>query len=392
MQATVTPAAEMRAQLGAHSPREIVASGLTEQDLQRLSTRGFRVETSSAGRIGPKLVRLQIPRGHSLEQARYAVREVNGSATTELDYLYFLDGEASCTSGDCSRRQSVGWRAAQAIACGTVGKIGLIDTRIDLQDPSLTGRDIEVVVARRSDTRPADAGHGTAVAALLVGQGDLSGLVPEAALVAADAFYRGPDDERARTDVVTLVQAIEMLAEKGVQVINLSLSGPDSPILRQAVAAALQAKIVLVAAVGNEGPHAPASYPAAYDGVIAVTAIDREGNIYPRANQGAYVDLSAPGVDLVLAGGGGGQALRSGSSYAAPFATAAAAQLLGFMPDLPPARIRSVLATYSVDLGAPGRDPVFGDGLVQVGALCRAAETRFALSGRGMEQMPAAKP
>ena len=87
----------------------------------------------------------------------------------------------------------------------------------------------------------------------------------------------------------------------GVAVINLSLAGPDNPILERAISDASTAGIPLVAAVGNAGPRSVPLFPAGYDAVVAVTAIDRNERIYRRAVQGPHVDLAAPGVSIPTA-------------------------------------------------------------------------------------------
>ena len=83
--------------------------------------------------------------------------------------------------------------------------------------------------------------------------------------------------------------------------------------------------VVFVAAAGNGGPDAPAGYPAAYDEVIAVTAVDRKGGNYDHANRGTYIDVAAPGVQIWTALPDGEEGLLSGTSFAAPFVTAVAA-------------------------------------------------------------------
>ena len=101
-----------------------------------------------------------------------------------------------------------------------------------------------------------------------------------------------------RSDVLSLVMAIEALTARGVKVINLSLAGPANPLLQRAIDVASAAGVIIVAAAGNEGPAAGPAYPAAYSGVIAVTAVDRNLAVYRRANRGDYVDIAAPGVEV----------------------------------------------------------------------------------------------
>jgi subtilisin family serine protease len=175
----------------------------------------------------------------------------------------------------------------------------LIDTGINLEHEALKEQAIEVVPRPASHADASLRDHGTAVAALLVGRPDSQtpGLLPQAKIVAVEAFYRdgGTAD---RTDVTSLVDAIEALAKRGVRVMNLSLSGPANAMLQKAIEAAQAKGIVIIAAVGNNGAGAQPSYPAAYPGVVAVTAVDQKLNVYRRATRGAYVDLSAPGVDV----------------------------------------------------------------------------------------------
>ena len=119
----------------------------------------------------------------------------------------------------------------------------------------------------------------------------------------------------------------------------------------------------IVAAVGNAGPAAPPLFPAAYDGVAAVTAVDGEHQVYRRANRGDHVDFSAPGVDVLAATPGGGYATVSGTSFAAPFVTALiatreATQLSGVDVEIE-------LQREAMDLGREGFDPVYGYGLAR---------------------------
>jgi len=128
---------------------------------------------------------------------------------------------------------------------------------------------------------------------------------------------------------------------------------------------------VIVAAAGNNGAAAEPSYPAAYPGVVAVTAVDRDLNVYRRATRGPYVDLSAPGVNVWTASAQGNGMLRTGTSYAVPFVSAAAGLVLASNPELDAKAVRARLEESARDLGQPGRDPIFGFGLIQMAGLCK---------------------
>jgi subtilisin family serine protease len=194
-------------------------------------------------------------------------------------------------------------------------------------------------------------------------------LLPQAKIVAVDAFYRdgGTAD---RTDVTSLVDAIEALAKRGVRVMNMSLSGPANAMLQKAIEAAQAKGIVIIAAAGQNGAGGETPYPGAYPGVVAVTAVDQDLKVYRRATQGKYVDLSAPGVNIWTASAQGSGALRTGTSYAVPFVSAAAGLLLASNPELETKVVQSRLEEHTRDLGKPGWDPTFGFGLIQMAGLC----------------------
>ena len=186
--------------------------------------------------------------------------------------------------------------------------------------------------------------------------------MPQASLIAVDAFHKSGKDERA--DAYALIEALDYLAAQDVQVINLSLAGPFNSAVAGQVTRLDQQGIVLVAAAGNGGPSAKPAYPAAHAPVIAVTAVDRRGQVYRRANRGAHIDLAAPGVEVWTAASIRGAKTQTGTSYAAPFVTAAVALMLQKEPGLTPAQVRARLQAATRDLGPKGPDEVFGHGLV----------------------------
>jgi subtilisin family serine protease len=135
-------------------------------------------------------------------------------------------------------------------------------------------------------------------------------------------------------------------------------------------AAAQQA--LIIAPAGNKGPSAPPAYPGAYEDVIAVTATDSDDRVYVEANQGGYVALAAPGVDILVLQTEGDTALISGTSYAAAHAAGVASLMLGYDPQLTADGVRTALEQSAVDLGRPGKDQMFGAGLVSAAGAMRA--------------------
>jgi minor extracellular protease Epr len=119
---------------------------------------------------------------------------------------------------------------------------------------------------------------------------------------------------------------------------------------------------VLVAAAGNGGPAAAPAYPAAYPGVIAVTAVDEQGRVYRRANRGGYIAFAAGGVHVENRYSKASSATVSGTSFAAPRVAAEIASRLAAQPRPEVQQVLDRLHSEAVDLGEAGRDPVYGWG------------------------------
>lgn len=238
-------------------------------------------------------------------------------------------------------------------ACGHPARIGLIDTALNSDHAAFQGRQLHSRDFLVAGAEPAAPDHGTGIAALLIGaaESDYAGLLPNAVLYAAAVFESRAG--RTLTNSERVVQALNWLLENNVEVINLSLAGPANRILELAITRTLQQHIGLVAAAGNNGPDALPVYPAAYPGVVAVTAIDAGLKVYQRANRGEYISFAAPGVDVWTAASASGS-YQTGTSVAAPFVTAALA-----LAEL------EYLQQHARDLGEPGRNHVFGYGLLQ---------------------------
>ena len=144
--------------------------------------------------------------------------------------------------------------------------------------------------------------------------------------------------------------------------------------LAAAIGQSLREGMIIVAAAGNDGADAPPAYPAAYPGVIAVTAVGTDLKPYQRANHGKYISLSAPGVHIWTAAANGKGAFESGTSFAAPYVTAVAATLLRSAG--PEARAGDLLKAIPVKaLGGEDTSPIYGRGLALAPANCGSTQT-----------------
>lgn len=200
-------------------------------------------------------------------------------------------------------------------SAAATGRLGLIDTALDRDHPGLSRLHITVEDFVTLDgNRP--LAHGTGVASIL-DRASSDGLQ----VYAASVFFLG-DKGQTGASTASLVKAIDWMLANRVPVINFSLTGPPDRALEQMIGLCDERGVLVVAAVGNGGPAAAPSYPAAYDGVIGVTAVDHAGSVYRWANRGSYVDIAALGVGVEIALPGGGWTHDSGTSLAAPLVSA----------------------------------------------------------------------
>jgi subtilisin family serine protease len=132
--------------------------------------------------------------------------------------------------------------------------------------------------------------------------------------------------------------------KNGGRLFNLSFTGPRDPSVEQIIRIAEGKGAVFIAAAGNGGPSAPAAFPAAYDTVVAVTAVDSRDKLYERANRGSYIALAAPGVDILAPAPKRGYELSSGTSLAAAHVSGIVALMMERKPGLRSADIRRLLA------------------------------------------------
>lgn len=293
--------------------------------------------------LGGTLLQLRSPNGETLPTALTAIHSLAPDAAASANHVYRLaDGPSPPPLAPRPLASPASPRPAAAV-------VGIIDSLVDPSYPGLGGK----LLGTQSFAPglPPDASHGTAVAMLLA-QGSVR-------VLAANVFSLDGQGE-AGTSTGTIVTGLDWLLSRGVRIINMSLEGPMDPVLGEAIRRAEAKGCVIVAAAGNLGPAAPPSYPAAFPGVIAVTAIDRDDHIYRYANSGDYISFAALGVDVVTALPPNAQHLDSGTSFAAPVVAALVARLAG--PADTPATIMAALQARAQHLGTPGRNPVFGYG------------------------------
>jgi len=340
----------------------LLASGLDADALEAALALGFRLRSRERlAALDLQLVTLEPPLGVDPERAARMLTARFPGVVVDFDHAYAPQGTASLeTCDDCWPRRLVAWPPAPR--CRASGPLALLDGAPRVDHPALAGA--RLTVHRLADAPATE--HATALALLLVGRG--IGLVPEAALHAVAVYRSTPWGPRA--GVRDLVRGLDLALRHRVRVALMPLAGPPNRLLALALRRARARGLLAVAAAGNGGPYAPPAHPAALPETVAVTAVDRRLAPWPAAGRGPHLDFAAPGVALPLSGADGRPFRASGTSFATPFVAAALA--LGPAAGFPrPDALLAELARQAVDLGAPGRDPVFGHGLVRPPGPCR---------------------
>lgn len=226
-------------------------------------------------------------------------------------------------------------------------RVAVIDTGVDIKNPQLTravdaksgvnlipknlkdenGNKIE----RGKENGTTDTvGHGTKVAGIIAarpakGTGFV-GLAPDATIIPIQQ-----NDADGNGTAGTLAAAINYAVQSGADVINISQDTANAveptPVLKQAVDNALAEEIVVVASAGNDGlgGNVKKTYPASYDGVLAVASSDRNNERAYFSQSGEFVGIAAPGVDMISTVPGGGHCADNGTSFSAPYVAGIAA-------------------------------------------------------------------
>lgn len=260
--------------------------------------------------------------------------------------------------------------AARQHTSGNGVVIGMIDTPVDIDHESLHSAIERIDLIPAGDE--ANRLHGTEIAGVMISRNPRIGIAPDARLVAISAFSTNPQNPQERRSNSGLVaKALQIAMDRGVNVLNLSFAGKPDPVVDRLVEAAMQRGITVVASAGNGGPHAPAAYPAAIPGVIAVTAVDKGEQVFNNANRGDYIDLAAPGVGILTTAPRGSFHVSSGTSLATAHVSGAIALLKSMNPSFNPATLNQT----AIDLGKPGYDPEYGYGLISL-------ERSMAMTGR----------
>jgi subtilisin family serine protease len=324
--------------------------------LERIASQEFRLIDSTIG-----LFRIIDQRPLDIVRTEFAADIGGGVKSVQLNFRYVLqDQKRSMTEGDAAQYAVAQLRLPQAhqLVRGMNVTIAVIDSGVDVKHPELVNSIADSYDALGSKEGPHV--HGTGIAGAIVAHGKLMGSAPEARLLAIRAFGSGANGAESTSYVI--LKGLDYAAEHGAQIINMSFAGPKDPLIERGVAATASRGILMVAAAGNAGAKSPALYPAANPNVIAVSGTDAQEKLFAASNRGVHISIAAPGADIFLPAPDEKYQITSGTSFSAAYVSGVAALMLERNPALKPIDLRAILERTARDLGAPGRDELFGFG------------------------------
>ena len=240
--------------------------------------------------------------------------------------------------------------------------IAVVDSGVDEAHKEFKNNNLKTFDATGSGNSPHL--HATAMISAISARDQLTGVAPNATILSISAFRSVSNS--AQADTYSIVKAIEFAIAEGAQIINMSFAGPRDPAIERVLNAARQRGIITIAAVGNAGPKSPPLYPAADPSVIAVTATDENDRVFRGANQGGYVSIAAPGVNILAAAPGDTYQFSTGTSIAAAHVSGIVALMLELNPQLTPDAVRDVLAKSATRSTKPMKDTQLGWGVVNL--------------------------
>lgn len=322
--------------------------------LERLQSQNFPL-------IGSTIGLFRVTDRRAVDAVSRELATEAGVRSVQPNFRYVLqEQKAELTEGDPAQYAvaKLHLPQAHALARGANVTVAVIDSGIDVNHPELANS-----IAASFDALGSKEGphvHGTGIVGAIVAHARLIGSAPAARILAIRAF--GVASNGAESSSYVILKGLDYAAAHGAQIVNMSFAGPKDALIERGIAAMAAKGIVMVAAAGNAGAKSPPLYPAANANVIAVSATDAHDKLFSASNRGGYIAVAAPGVDIFLPAPDNKYQMISGTSFSAAYVSGLAALMLERNPALKPDEIRATLMKTARDLGAPGRDDLFGAG------------------------------
>ncbi len=249
--------------------------------------------------------------------------------------------------------------------------LAILDTGIDPNHADISGRLIEGFNAFDETNNANDGnGHGTHVA------GIAAAVTNNVTGIAGISWYNSVMpvkvlDDNGQGSLFEIAAGIRWATDNGAKVINMSLGDSQSSnILHEAIRYAYERDVLLIAASGNDNVPTP-MYPAAYEEVLAVSAVDHRSTKAIFSNYGNHIDVAAPGHHIPSLFPGGEYVFMSGTSMAAPHVAGLGALIRSIRTDLTHLEVMEIIRQTADDLGPVGFDPFYGYGQINVATALR---------------------
>lgn len=257
---------------------------------------------------------------------------------------------------------------------GTSLLVGILDTGVNASHPDLDGK---ISASANSDYLTDQIGHGTEVAGIIAARTNnnqgIAGIAWNTKLLPIRIT-----DEDGVARVSTVVSALDEAYASGVKIIQISLSTNQfSQTLKNAIQEANDRGILIVSTSGNTGVE-ELRFPAAFDNVVGVGAVNQNKIKESYSTTGEHVSLVAPGASIYTTSLNSGYAAVTGTSFAAPQIAGAAALVWSIAPELTNEEVRQVLFDSAEDLGDKGKDKLYGYGLLNTQKAVQLAKAKVA--------------
>lgn len=261
----------------------------------------------------------------------------------------------------------------------TVGSpliVGILDTGVDVKHPDLTGK---VLGGEKEGDLTDVIGHGTEVAGIIAADTNNTQGIAGVSWNAKVLSIKVTNDI-GQAKVSSVVAALNEAYKKGAKIVQISLSTNQfSQVLKNAIKEAHDKGMLIISTGGNSGLE-EMRYPAAFDGVIGVGAVDRAGVRESYSTFGEHINLVAPGSFIYTTSKNLDYREVNGTSFAAPQVAGTAALVWSLAPDLTNNEVREILFNSANDLGQPGNDKEYGHGLLNSEAAVELAKSQLLTS------------
>lgn len=368
-------------------------AGITPNQVQR-AVAGIRFrDRIPLTALGRTILRFDITDGSSVLEKTLSLRLAGFAGKPDA---LWTGAALSVTEGGAAlhyERTAVRLDSSVVKAGGAGVRVALIDSGLDTKHRSLASAKIQTFAMTGVPNEPGI--HGTFMAGVIVGDRETGpgapGFAPAATLLSMPACHLSRTAQHTLCADSSIAEALDAAIREKAHVVNLSLVRPHHNLLAPAwsvlaakvsgrndmlweddvsdlIRLARQRGALVFAAAGNDGPAAPPLYPASLDDVTSVVAVRQNREVWQHSARGVHVDLAAPGVDIVSAIPGSWDR-QSGTSISTAIASAVAALAQSSGSDIDPLLLLNSMMLTAVDIGAVGRDDIYGSGLIDAAAL-----------------------